>query len=82
MEEIVTNQGSDDACRCSCHGTNGTEEHLVPCCNACPTCGIDVRTSAYKRHVEQCGKEVKVKPLTPADEAAAKRVTDSIASIE
>ena len=53
----LPNQGSFDECHCPCHKSGVRMEHIVPCCDECPTCGVNVKSYAYKRHIENCSKD-------------------------
>ncbi len=41
-------------CRCGCHSTEMTIEHMMPCCYPCDVCGRNISSGYYTSHIAGC----------------------------
>lgn len=52
MKEIC-NKEENEICDCECH-TGYSIMHFMPCCFYCPSCGKNIITNMYNKHIETC----------------------------
>lgn len=46
---------NDEECHCACHKPGGESvEHIRPCCEECPKCGVMIRMELVMVHAHSC----------------------------
>ncbi len=54
MSNIIDCDCSDTTvCDCSCHGSEGSIVHCVPCCEKSP-CGLNIKNGQLEMHIKNC----------------------------
>jgi len=57
--EVETKEDTGDICNCECHKPGVMMMHCMPCCNACPSCGKNIKTGAFESHLRECDPDHK-----------------------